>query len=107
MSITQAITNVQWFPGLPAGLRPEAQPEGTGNGHQLFVPHQLGANARISLPISEAMPEVWRPIWDAPSTVVFNPAAAPAVRVGGIWLLQETVNALPGRKRPWTSPAPQ
>ena len=94
MSTTQAITNVQWLPGLSAGA---------GNGNQQLVsrmPRQLGANARISLSMNGAMLEVWRAAWDAPSTVIFNPVVVPAVRVGGIWLFQETVNALD--RPPWS-----
>ena len=94
MSLTQAITNVRWLPGLSAG---------TGNGNQQLVSpmlRQLGGNARLSLSMDGVMPAVWRAMWDAPSTVVFNPLVVPAVRVGGIWVLRETVNALD--RPPWS-----
>jgi hypothetical protein len=94
MSLTQAITNVRWLPGLSAG---------TGNGNQQFVfpmLRQLGGNAGLSLSMDGGMPAVWRAMWDAPSTVVFNPVVVPTVRVGGIWVLRETVNALD--RPPWS-----
>ncbi len=95
MSIPQAILNVQGLPGWSAGTSNKA--------NRSFVspiPHQLEANSWMSWPMNGAMPAIWRPIWEIPSTVTFNLADVPAVRVGGIWLLQETVNAL--NRAPWS-----
>ena len=94
MSIPQAFTYVQGFPSLSARADSTSQP------FVLPVPHQVEANPRMLPPMNGAMPGVWRPVWGAPATVTFNPADAPAVRVGGIWLLQETVNAL--NRPPWS-----
>ena len=94
MSIPQVFTHVQGFPGLSVRAGSISQP------FFLPVPQQVKADPRMSPPINGAMPGVWRPVWGAPATVTFNPADAPAVRVGGIWLLKETVNAL--NRPPWS-----
>ena len=95
MIIPKAIPNVQGLPGWSAGA---------GSANRPFVsplPHQVEANSWMSPPMSGGvMPAVWRPVWGAPGAVAFNPTDAPAVRVGGIWLLQETVTAL--KRSPWS-----
>jgi len=78
MSIPQAINHVQTLSTLPGRVD---QSQGS--------PYMSGA-----------MPQVLRPTWGIPPTVTFNPADASAVRVGGIWLLPETINSL--SRAPWS-----
>jgi hypothetical protein len=94
MSISQAFIHVQGCPGLSVRAGSISQP------FVLPVPQQVKANPWMSPSMNGAMPVIWRPVWGAPATTTFNPADAPAVRVGGIWLLQETINAL--NRPPWS-----
>lgn len=93
MSIPQAFIHVQEFIGLSARADSTSWP--------FVLPvSQVEAKPWMSPPMDGAMPGVWRPGWGAPAPVTFNPADVPAVRVGGIWLLQETINAL--NRPPWS-----
>jgi len=95
MIIPKAIPNVQGLPGWSAEAGNANQPFGSP------ISHQMEANSWMSPFMNGGvMPAIWRPVWGTPATVAFNPADAPAVRVGGLWLLQETVNALKGP--PWS-----
>lgn len=94
MSMSQAMTYVQDFPGLLG--------RGDHANWPLVPPisHRTAAGSWSSPPINGAVPPLLRPAWGIPSTVIRNPADVPAVRVGDIWLLQETVNAL--SRAPWS-----
>ena len=78
MSIPQAINHVQTLSTLPGGVD---QSQGS--------PYMSGT-----------MPQVLRLTWGIPPTVTFNSADASAVRVGGIWLLPETIDSL--SRAPWS-----
>jgi len=79
MSIPQAIVNTQTRPNLSAN---------SGSGRGTFVAHR-------SALVNGAIPDVWDPkgaIGPAFGTIPL--VDAPTVRVGDLWLFQDTVNAL-------------
>lgn len=89
MNIPQASNNVQWISG--SGLL-----VGTG---QVQQPFAIPLSYFPQSP-SGAIATIGRPAWDALAVGAFAPAKPSIVRVGGLWLFQETIRGL--RQAPWS-----
>ena len=89
MNIAQATSRVQQMPGLDLSVRSiQDQP---------WVAFSKAHGCQIR---NGAIPEIWRSIAGAPAAGAFDLAASTLVRVGGLWLFQETVRQL--SSAPWT-----
>jgi hypothetical protein len=89
MNIPQTSINVQGIGGT--GLL-----VGTGEMQQLIaIPPSYSPQ-----PPSGAIAAMGRPVWDVLAVGAFNPVKPPIMRVGGLWLFQETVRRL--SQVPWS-----
>ena len=89
MNIPQAVSRVQQMPGLDVSVRSmQVQP---------WFAFSKADGCQIR---NGAIPEIWRSIAGAPAAGAFDLAASTLVRVGGLWLFQETVRQL--TSAPWT-----